>query len=151
MSRLLCVLLSIWFGMEITSGPHALARNVTDRLQVDYTVLVVLSQQEKVYTEVVTGIRAGMQEKNRTILDVLSVAEFMQYMDGTDEATQADMIVAVGTQAAKAVLSQASNIPVYVTLLPRMTYETLLQENEQARRAQLRSVSGIYIDQPFQR
>lgn len=151
MLGMLCILLSMWFGIEITWSPHAVARNVADRLQVDYTVLIVLSQQEGVYNEVVTGIRAGMQENNRTIFNVLSVADFMQRANGADETVQADMIVAVGTQAAKVVLSKASNIPVYVTLLPRMTYETLLQESEQARRARLRSVSGIYIDQPFQR
>ena len=151
MLGMLCILLSMWFGIEITWSQHAVARNAADRLQMDYTVLIVLSQQEGVYNEVVTGIRAGMQENNRTIFNVLSVADFMQRANGADETVQADMIVAVGTQAAKVVLSKASNIPVYVTLLPRMTYETLLQESEQARRARLRSISGIYIDQPFQR
>lgn len=117
----------------------------------DYAVLVVLSQQEKLYNEVVTGMREVIQEKNRITFEVLSVAEFIRRTQGISTAVQPDIIVAVGTQAAKAVLSETSNIPAYMTLLPRTSYEALLQEYERTRRARPRSVSGIYIDQPFQR
>ena len=145
------MLLSVWLGIGIILSPYAIARGAAGRPPIDYTVLIVLSQEEGVYNEVVSGMRASMQEKYPMTLQVLSLAEFIQRGDGPGEATQPDMIVSVGTQAANAVLSRASNIPVYVTLLPRLTYETLLQDNEQTRRARPRSISGIYIDQPFQR
>lgn len=149
--RALCVLLSVWLGIGVILSPYASARNAAGRSQMDYTVLIVLSQEDGVYNEVVIGMRAGMQEKHPMVFQVLTLAEFMQRGDGIGQASQPDVIVSVGTQAAKAVLSKPSNIPVYVTLLPKLTYETLLQDSDQTRRMRPRSVSGIYIDQPFQR
>ena len=151
MLNVLCLVLSIWLGMGVILTPYAIAQGAAGRPQMDYTVLIVLSQEEGVYNEVVAGMRASMPEKNPITLQVLPLAEFIQRGDSSGEARQPDIILSVGTQAAKAVLSRASNIPVYVTLLPRLTYETLLQASEQTRRARPRSVSGIYIDQPFQR
>ncbi|AXS78685.1 hypothetical protein HYN24_00700 [Dechloromonas sp. HYN0024] len=61
-------------------------------------------------------------------------------------ATQADLIVTVGSEALRRVLGQADNPPIIATLLPRQSYEKIVSEFRRPGRT-----TAIYLDQPAAR
>lgn len=58
-----------------------------------------------------------------------------------------DLIVAAGSEAFRQALRRGGNLPVLATLLPRRSYERLLQDNGQSGGRS----SAIYLDQPLAR
>lgn len=101
-------------------------------------VLVVLSDNTAPY---LSFSRSFSQNLPTTIL--VSVQQRAE--DFVDGAQNADVIVAVGAKASMLVASR-SPAPMLAALLPRSSYEGLL-----ARPHRSKSLSAIYLDQPWER
>lgn len=112
-------------------------------------VLVLLSKEQTEYQEVAESLRQTLAQLpgQSTEVHVATLPEGVRrLMDDAD--TPPDMIVTVGTQAAKLTALQHVSVPVLHTLLPRQTYLELARERSQGR---TRRHTAIYIDQPLRR
>lgn len=75
----------------------------------------------------------------------IRVSVLQRVDDFTDSSQSADVIVAVGTKASVLVAAR-SNAPLLAALLPKSSYEELLTRPRRSR-----SISAIYLDQPWER
>ena len=65
----------------------------------------------------------------------------------SDKTSTADLVIAVGSPAAKRVNLSATTTPVLLAMVPRNAYE----DEVKSRRAQNKPFSALYIDQPWNR
>ncbi len=112
-------------------------------------VLVLLSKEQPEYQEVADSLRQTLAQQTGQSIE-LSVAALPEGVRRLTEGgdTVPDMIVTVGTQAAKLTALQHVSVPILHTLLPRQTYLELARERSQDR---TRRHTAIYIDQPLRR
>ncbi len=116
-----------------------------------YTVLVLLSHQTDVYQQVVEGMRVGMHENSRIVLQTVPVVDYTKRTGALSQAQRPDLIITVGMEAAQTILQEASDTPLCMILIPRTTSEALVREYEQTSTVPRRQITAVYIDQPFQR
>lgn len=108
------------------------------------TIAVLLSGTGGGYDEVVDAItlevhRAGNHRILTAVVDT----------PGAEEVNQAQMLIAVGTRAARSAIRSADpKLPVLSVLLPRSAYEAIVTT---ARSSDARRSSAIYLDQPMSR
>lgn len=106
-------------------------------------VVVVLSDDSEPYQEVYQVIRAHLDNSGHEVS--------REYASGLTAAflKEARLTVAVGVRAAESLASVSTSSPVLLVLVPRMWFANsgrmLLSDGGR------RSVSAIYIDQPFER
>jgi len=114
-------------------------------------VLVVLTEGSAAQSEVLASMRAGLSEA----LDRKVTLRTITTADVADLAAQAgprrlpDLVVTVGTDAARVVLAQQFPVPVYCTFLPEAAYDALLPTPTPGTAADRARHSALYIDQPF--
>lgn len=113
------------------------------------TVLVLLSKEQPEYQEVADSLRQTLARQAGAAIEVnvaaLPEGERRLAADGD---TAPNMIVTVGTQAARLAASRDVAVPVLHTLLPRQTYLELARERNRGR---THRHTAIYIDQPLRR
>ena len=131
--------------------PWSLAHSADVKPSVRYTVLVLLSHQTSAYQEVVDGIREGMRPSDGIVLQIEPMDNYLPRAGALDLAARPDLIVTVGTEAARSMLQVVSETPICMILIPRATSEALVREYEQTPLTPRRIISAVYIDQPFQR
>jgi len=106
------------------------------------SLLLVLSQNSQPYRDYVASLEVQLPQWN--VQSVLS-----EYYSPT--AVQADLIVTVGTQAARDVLQQPQHWPVLSVLIPRQTFVTLTRQPLLLERQAQGLLSAIYLEQPITR
>lgn len=116
-------------------------------LAADRNVLVLLARDQAEYQEVAASLRQTLAQAGQSIqVDVVTLTEGARRLSEGAEAP--DMIVTVGTQAAKLTALQHASMPILHTLLPRQAYLDLARGRSQDR---TRRHTAIYIDQPLRR
>lgn len=115
-------------------------------------VLVVIAERSAPHSEVLAAMRAGLGEAlgRKLNLRTVSAAEFAGSAGQAGDRRLADLVVTIGTQAARVVLPQRLPVPVYCTFLPEATYATLLAESGSGTAANGRH-SALFVDQPITR
>jgi ABC-type uncharacterized transport system substrate-binding protein len=141
--------LCFWLVLLLAPWPVAYATDV--KRPARYSVLVLLSHQTGAYQEVVDGIREGMRASDRIVLQIVPVVEYVRRAEALRQSMRPDLIISVGTEAARILLQEVSDTPLCMILIPRTTSEALVREYEQLPLAARRPLSAVYIDQPFQR
>jgi putative ABC transport system substrate-binding protein len=106
-------------------------------------VAVVTSDGSSAYDEAVAAVIAELARGGlpRSDVTVIAAAELP-----TRTITLPRLIIALGAQAAQAVSDVDSRTPQLFALLPRTSFEQII-----AGRGPSRTVSAIYLDQPFSR
>jgi putative tryptophan/tyrosine transport system substrate-binding protein len=113
-------------------------------------VAVVLSEEGPAYTEMVEVMRRTAEAEHSEI-KFLATPPAANTSQGA-EIFQTDfysLIVTVGVRAANRVAGGDPKPPVLATLIPKATYEKLMQRR--AEESGARRWSAIYLDQPFAR
>lgn len=112
------------------------------------SVAIVTSEEGGAYAEVASAIEAGLAAAGpgRPSLAVVALPA------GDNNAARgldADLIVAVGTRAARALAAAESRTPVIATLIPGSAFERLVREYPEATQA--KRFSAVFVDQPLGR
>jgi len=112
-----------------------------------HKVCIVSSDKTPALQEAVDSVSQELQRGGlaRQDLQILSASEFL---DATNHAQDSHLIVTLGTEALRQVLSQSGRIPVLAGLLPRLSFERVLAES--GRKGQ-GNIAALYLDQPFGR
>lgn len=129
------------------SPPVNAAENTGSRLN----VLVVLSHGEDIYYAALTGIKEGLLLETDIVVSSVVATSKAGIASPEYQAAQADVIVPVGIDAARQVLGSRPKKPVYLTLVPSATYESLVKEFAAPSGSDNRTVSAIFVDQPYDR
>ena len=108
------------------------------------SVLMVLSQESRPYQEFASNLVKLLPAQQWQFDTVL--AEHYN-----PAAVQADLIVTVGTQAAREVLKRPLHWPVLSVLIPQQTFTALSQQPALSARLQQGLLSAIYLEQPVAR
>ena len=103
-------------------------------------VRLVLSDSSPPYQQFSTAFRHALAGSNADVV----VTESHHLNDSS-----ADLIVTVGMQATE--LAAASSTPVLAVMIPKAGYEKLLAQTAAQKSAASRSISAIYLDQPWDR
>lgn len=103
-------------------------------------IVVVQSDKGGVYGEFATAFQQFSEASTWRVRWVGTV-------ENLDSAPHADLIVAVGAEAARATLRRSGSTPIVATLLPRQAYERALTDAGRSRS----NVTAIYLDQPASR
>lgn len=111
-------------------------------------VLVVLSEDLPPYREVADAVKNAWEKDSpsRPAFKVVVLQEghiAQETLMGKDVA----VIVVVGVQAAQAVAEMETRPPVLATLIPKSSFDKLLQQ----KKNKSSSISAIYLDQPLNR
>jgi putative ABC transport system substrate-binding protein len=133
LSRLLLVLLVGW----VLSMP---VRALADPL-----VVVVSSERTPAYAEAAEALISELEQNGLTRGDILdlSSADFP-----TQGGPNPRLFIALGQRAATQLMAREGRTPLLCTLLPRHSFERLLQ---QSGRKTSGSLSALYLDQPAAR
>ena len=112
-----------------------------------HQVAVVSSDKTPAFQEAVDNltvelVRAGTP---RNEIQLLSVAE---YTDGSVTTQDARLLVTLGSDAFRQVMAQSARQPVIAGLLPRVSFERVLQETPKRSPG---NVAALYLDQPLTR
>ena len=112
-------------------------------------VLVLLSKEQAEYQEVAGSLRQTLSQLSGQSIEV-HIAALPDGARRLDDGTHPppDMIVTVGTQAARLTALQRTSVPVLHTLLPRQAYLELVRDRSHDR---TRRHTAIYLDQPLRR
>ena len=102
---------------------------------------------------VLGGEEGAYREFLGTLKGAVGGSDWQVSWEGSSEKFQqappagVDLIVAVGSQAARVALARADGPPVIATLLTRSAYETVRAESPTRRSG----ITALYLDQPLQR
>ena len=109
------------------------------------TIGVLLSGQGGGYGEVLEALQTDLRRS-----PTLRIHSAVAAIGGQppDEFNSAQLVVAVGARAAQIALRNAERVPVLCILIPRATFEALTAG---MRATELRRVSAVFLDQPFNR
>ncbi len=112
-----------------------------------HLVSVVSSDQTAAFQEasdslVQALLRSGVA---RADIHLLSIAD---YLEGGPHVMEARLIVTLGTDALRHVVVRNSRTPVIAGLVPRLSYERVLQESGKKNPS---TMAALYLDQPFGR
>ncbi|MEH6471639.1 MAG: hypothetical protein V7752_10325 [Halopseudomonas sp.] len=108
------------------------------------SVLLVLSQDSQPYQALAAALVAQLPARQWQVNSVLAE----QY---SPTSVQADLIVTVGTLAARDVLQGALHWPVISVLIPRQTFFALCRQQHLVVRKEQGLLSAIYLEQPVDR
>ncbi len=107
--------------------------------------LIVISKNLNSYQQVAQSIAENLQAPSR----IITLAEFKQKKL---DFTGFQHFVTVGSKAADLLFTAIpAKKPLYVSFIPRQTFNTLLKKHAGHKRIKLRKVTAIYIDQPYKR
>jgi ABC-type uncharacterized transport system substrate-binding protein len=107
-------------------------------------VLVVTGGEHAAHATVVEALRAGLALHPQTApeIEVVDIAGFKARI-GSPGTKTVNLIVTVGTQAARAASEAGPRAPILHTVIPRQTFASLARANQRD--------TAIYLDQPFRR
>ncbi len=108
-------------------------------------VVLVSSETSAAYTELADTLTAEL-ERGGTPRDAVRRMTVADIEDG--EPPTPRLFVALGVRAATALARTDERVPVLCTLLPRASFERVLQQSGRKPSSQF---SAIYLDQPFAR
>lgn len=110
-------------------------------------VVVVLSRDSSSYQEVVEGLKSAWTQ-SAISAPAFKVVPFQGAVINPEILTGkgVEAIIAVGVQAAQAVLGINVHRPVLVTLIPKSSFDKLRQNKNNSP-----EISAIYLDQPLDR
>jgi len=108
-------------------------------------VVLVSSETSAAYVELADTLAAEL-ERSGTARDAVRRMTAAEFEDG--ERPTPRLFVALGVRAATALARTDERAPVLCTLLPRASFERILQQSGRKASSQF---SAIYLDQPFSR
>ncbi len=111
-------------------------------------VLLVLSERTAGYNEAAVTFTMELSKRGVSTSDIASVATAESGANLVLDKYSAKVVVTLGTAALRQVLSAESRVPVVAALIPRASFERILQESG---RRTLNNVFVLYLDQPFAR
>lgn len=125
LSYALAIMAAVWPALAVADG-----------------VALVISNDTAVYREVASAVRRRLEPDTRV---------FIAQAGALDELRRKgpQFIVAIGNQAARAVVASDIEAPILVTLLPKTAVDRLADDNR--RFANSRPLSAVYLDQPIGR
>jgi len=103
-------------------------------------LLVVLSYDLPAYQSFANTLTKNLPESVQ--------ATVLHNPEKVAEQPQTDLIVSVGMRASLSAVSQ-TKVPVFVVMIPKVSYEQLLVQSPKQSRAPL--ISTVYLDQPWER
>lgn len=112
-----------------------------------FQICVVSSDKATAFQEAADTLIQEMVHNGMARQDI-SVLSTMQFQTGGPGIQDARLVVSLGTDAFRQVVSQSSKTAVLAALIPRISYERVLLE---ANRKSQGNVSALYLDQPFGR
>ncbi|HHJ15855.1 MAG TPA: hypothetical protein ENJ80_04070 [Gammaproteobacteria bacterium] len=113
-------------------------------------LVFVHSQTSAPYLNFIEKVQRELQAGSRFPVHTLSLpASQLDEERSTGTTPSADMIVALGKQAARAIQQWQPDVPVLYALIPRTTYDSLGKSGDLACPG--KQCTAIYIDQPLQR
>ena len=127
--------LILWLSLALTAPAPAWAAAAD--------VLVVVSEEQGAYREVVEAVRAELARPpaQRVNLRIVAAAAFdATAHDGVQAA------VAIGTRAARTLAGSRLHAPVIATLLPRAAFDRIAVES--GRNVEGRRLTAVFLDQP---
>lgn len=132
--RLRFLVVTLWLGFIAASSVQAGA-----------TVVIVSSERSVAYVEAADVLVGQLEHAGLPLQEVLqlTVAEFSAAVRLTPK-----LFVALGVEAAMALAQAELAAPVLCTLLPRISFERVLQTSGRKASAQF---SALYLDQPWSR
>ena len=130
---------------------YASTGSAAERAGSRFTVLAVLSHDEAIYHAAMAGIKEGFLPDSTIEIRsaILTSSTTLATLD--NQAAQVDVIIPIGTSAARQVLGLGTTVPVYIALVPSVTYGTMLREYRKSSGNESRQISAVYIDQPYAR
>lgn len=108
---------------------------------------IVTGEEGGAYAEMAVAIESGLVAASSG-LSVIRVP-VPAGRDGALQARGADLIVAVGSRAARAALATEHGLPVIATLIPHGAFERLVREHPGP--AAGRRITAVFMDQPLRR
>ncbi len=111
-------------------------------------VLLIASKEHQIYQNVIRAIRNHLNADDRIadqlILDISRTPDHVQ----PERLKRYDLLVPIGTEATRFVLDQDDSTPVFSSFIPKRTFESLTAA---ASRRQDKTLSALYLEQPFRR
>lgn len=128
------LLLTFWLGLFAGACTHAAT-----------TVVIVSSDRSAAYMEAIEALIGELERSGLSRYEMLqlSVAEL-----SAAAPLSPKLFVALGTEAAQALAKAEFRVPVLCTLLPRASFERILQSSGRKSSPQF---SALYLDQPLSR
>ena len=111
------------------------------------TVVIVLSERSAGYQDVAKAI-AGELERSGVASNEVAQVTGSEWVNGDAAYSAARLVVTLGAEALKQVLSRESQIPVVAALVPRIGYDRIVREGTRRLPAHL---TAIFLDQPLGR
>lgn len=108
-------------------------------------VVALLSDRGPVYTQFLQGLEASLRRSGQ--------ADRLQVRTGLNEAPVPEdaLYLAVGTGACRSLLAEPQRRPLVCSLVPRLTFRQLLREAGAQPALEQGALTGVYLDQPFER
>ncbi len=128
------LLLSLWLCICAVTGAHAAA-----------SVVIVSSERSPAYMEAAEALVGELERGGLPRVDVLQLTAQEWSTAGP---LSPKLFIALGTEAAHALAQSVHAAPVLCTLLPRSSFERILQISGRKSSAQF---SALYLDQPLNR
>lgn len=115
--------------------------------------LIVLSRDQPEYAEVAAGIQQSLAKQGTPARDstIVTAADLERRLAEGREIRWPDLIVTVGTQAARLTARLNPPAPVLHTLLPRQAFDEMAKEYRLNASGAGRRHSAIFLDQPLSR
>jgi ABC-type uncharacterized transport system substrate-binding protein len=118
-------------------------------LAIDAVILVANSSHFSLLHRIETAIYAQPSPRPQLIrIEAEELIDSNQFKTGC--ANQCKLIVAVGSQATKAVLETRTDYPILSILIRKHAYDDLIQSYKQENKS-APQMTALYLDQPFER
>lgn len=119
-------------------------------------VLLLLSSEVDYYQETAKSLKTKVSELNLsdTQFDIVTLENWDPQHHTHGDNQPYNLIVAIGTAAAKEALQQNTGTPLLNIFTPKNAFDSLYppeQQSPQTEPKDLRKVSAIYLDQPLER
>ena len=132
--RLRFLIFSLWLGLFAGACAHATA-----------AVVIVSSERSAAYMEAIDTLISELERGGLSRYDMLQLTALELSAAGP---LNPKLFVALGAEAAQALAKAEPRAPVLCTLLPRSSFERILQSSGRKPSSQF---SAIYLDQPLGR
>jgi putative ABC transport system substrate-binding protein len=111
------------------------------------SVTIVLTEKSAGYLDVSKSIAADLERAGLAPADITQLSA-MEWTASEASRVPSKVIITLGSEALKQVLSADSRVPVVAALVPLLGYERIVRDSH---RKVPRALTAVYLDQPFAR
>jgi ABC-type uncharacterized transport system substrate-binding protein len=112
-----------------------------------HPVLVVSSDRSSAFVEAADSVTQELVRSGVARQDILQMSP-ADFVEGGPHTQDNRLIITLGSEAFRQIASRSVRTPLVAGLLPRISYERLLQESNRRNAA---PTAALYLDQPFGR